>query len=69
MLKFSDLTLGDRFTLVGDDRYPLLTKISDQRARWHSFYSIENELSGQDSGNLEVVGPDEAVEFIPVVIR
>ncbi len=69
MLKFSDLTLGDRFTLVGDDRYPLLTKVSDQLARRHSFYSIKNELFGQDSGNLEEVAPDEAVEFIPVVIR
>ena len=69
MLKFSDLTLGDRFTLVGVAQFPLLTKVSDQRARWHSPYSINNELFGQDSGNLLDVGADEAVEFVPVVIR
>lgn len=69
MLKFNDLTPGDRFKLEGVDEYPLLTKISDQQARWHSMYSIRSELFGQDLGNLIDIGPDEPVEYIPVVIR
>ena len=69
MQKFIDLTLGDRFRLVGSDEYPLLTKISEHQARWHSVYSIKSELFGQDSKNLLDIGPDEAVEFVAVIIR
>jgi hypothetical protein len=69
MQKFIDLTLGDRFKLDGSDEYPLLTKISEHQARWHSMYSIKSELFGQDSNHLIDIGPDEAVEFIPVIIR
>lgn len=69
MLKFIDLSVGDRFTLIGSAQYPLLTKINDGQARWHSSHSIQNELPGEDSSLILDVDADEAVEYVPVVIR